>query len=164
MSLRTDILPIADELRGLAGPSELDVRPSQLTIRKRTWSGGRIGLGATQDPVTHLPAAYTDDDAVVPQIYRIRHVSAREVASSGGRYEAEDIKVGPITPAYGFQSTAGGWSPSALKPDGTDAMEVIYVIGGADENAMHGDYTLIQLHTEQPFSFYTILRRRRTTP
>jgi hypothetical protein len=155
MSLRTEILPVADELRALSGPQAFDIRTSQLTVRTRSWSGGRPGLGTN-----------TDVDLVIDQIYKIQHVSASEIASSGGRYEAEDIKVGPVTPAW-FDAQGnqlGGHTPAQLKPNGDDATEIVYVLTSTMYIATEGEYTLVQLHTERPFGFLLVIRRRRTTP
>lgn len=146
MTLRTDLLPVVDELRGLAGPSGFDVRTSKLTIRKRTWAGGRRGLG---------PAA--DSDIELAQIYKMRELSSKEVAGSGGLFEMGDIKVGPITPT---DVSGGGYTEAQLAPDGSTGTEVIYVVTGD----LAGEYTRIKLNKTKPFSWYLTLRRRRTTP
>ncbi len=145
MSLRTEILPVFDRLRALTGPKGLDIRVAQLTVRKRVWSGGRRGAGTPMDT-----------DTVLPKIYKLRHVSAHEVSSSGGRFEAETVCVGPITPAY----PGGGYSKEVLAPDGYDGIEIIYVISGS----VSGDYKLAQIHTEKPFGYFLFLNRLRTTP
>lgn len=145
MTLRTDLLPIIDDLRELCGPNGFDVVTASVKIRKRVWSGGRAGSGTT-----------TDTDTNLDTFYKVRGVSAREVSESAGRYSLEDIKVGPITPSY----AGGGWTAAALVPTGAQGTEIIYVLSGQ----ISGEYTLVQLHTEEPFSYYMILRRRRTTP
>lgn len=146
MTLRTDLLPIVDELRALAGPSGFDVRTSRLTVRTRTWAGGRRGLG---------PAS--DSDLDLAQIYKIREVSTREIASSGGLFEMGDIKVGPITPT---DVSGGGYTAAQLAPEGQTGTEVIYVISGD----LAGEYARVELNKSKPFSWYLTLRRRRTTP
>src|SRR5712691_10255736 len=100
MSVRTALLPVVDRLRSLRGPSHFDIQTIKLSIVKRVWSGGRRGLG------TLTQTTLID----VLQQYKIRHVSAREVAGSGGRYEMEDLKVGPITPKFTGDGV-GGYSP-----------------------------------------------------
>lgn len=144
MSLRTDLLPVVDELRALAGPSGFDVRPVRVTIRTRVWSGGRAGLGTP-----------TDTDLVLPQIYKVRELKSQEVAGSGGRYELGDVKVGPITPAY----TGGGYSRAQLAPEGANGTEVAYLLSGA----MAGEYNRISVETDRAFGYYLVLRRSRRT-
>ncbi len=143
MSFRTALLPVVEECRAIAGT--LDIRTSQLTIRTRTWSGGRAGSGFS-----------VDADLALPKRYKISHLSAREVASSGGRYEMEDVRVGPITPAQGVT----GYTIDQLKPEGAAGVEILYVLTGAVE----GEYSLVHVHTERPFRYELVLRRRRRTP
>lgn len=145
MSLRTDILPVVDELRGLAGPSNFDVRTTRLTIRTRVWSGGRRGSGVSQDT-----------DLVLPQIYKVVLLTTKEIAGSGGRYEMGDVRIGPITPA----STSGGFTSEQLKPSGAQGTEIIYVLTGA----VTGEYALVSLNTDKPFGYYLVIRKMRTTP
>jgi hypothetical protein len=146
MSLRTELLPVVDDLRGLAGPDGFDVRTSQLTIRTRSWSGGKRGIGPK-----------TDSDFPLPQKYKIRELTMREVAGSGGHFEMEDVRVGPITP---LDVDGGGYTIEQLAPDGRTGIETIYVISGD----LSGEYTRIDFDRTKPFSWYLTLRRRRTTP
>jgi hypothetical protein len=146
MSLRTDLLPVVDLLRGLTGPTELDIRTAQLTIRTRTWSGAEVGLGT-----------YTDSDLVLPQQYKVTSLSTKEVASSGGRFSDDAIRFGPVTPAF----TGGGYTPEQLNPGATaDNVEVIHILTGQ----VNGNFRLASLLTERPFSYIMVLNRRRDTP
>ncbi len=145
MSLRTEILPVFDRLRALTGPKGFDIRTAQLTIRKRVWSGGRRGAGTSRD-----------EDKILPKIYKARHVTAREISSSGGRFEAETLCIGPITPPY----SGGGYSKEDLAPEGANGIEVIYILSGA----ISGEYKLAQLDAEKPFGYFVYLNRLRTTP
>lgn len=148
MSLRTSLLGVLDTLRGITGPSGLDLRTSQLTIRTRTYTGGR----RTSTAVT------TDSDVALPQIYKVRQVTTGEIANSGGRYEDGDIMVGPITPSNG----AGvGYTEAQLapKPSG-DGVDVLYLLSGAHA----GTYDRVELRSTEPFSYYLVLRRTRITP
>ena len=145
MSLRTALLPIVDACRAIAGSTGLDIRTTQLTIRTRTWSGGRAGVGTP-----------TDVDLVLPQRYKVVQLSAKEVASSGGRYQMEDVRVGPITPAQG----GVGYTIAQLTPDGDAGVEILYMLSGA----VLGEHALVQSQTQRPFRYELILRRRRRTP
>lgn len=147
MSLRTALLSIAEAARSISGPTGVDIRTNQLTIRTRTWSGGRVRLGTP-----------TDSDLVLPAHYPIREVNSQELNSSGGRYEIGDIKVAHITPSDG----AGvGYTPAQLKPAVTaNNVEVIYIINGPSA----GEYGIVELNTMRPFSYTLILRRSSRTP
>jgi hypothetical protein len=157
MSLRTRMLPVFDRLRALTGPSRFDIRPSSLTIVTRTWASGTVGVEPS-DP--NVPP-FTDSRLELPAVYKARQVTTREIASSGGRYEAGDVKVGPITPAYtAADGTAGGVSEAQLKPDGGDGAEIVYELVGAHA----GEYSLLGLVTTAPFGWWLVLGRRQTTP
>lgn len=145
MSFRTDILPVVDATRAIAGPDGLDVRTSKLTIITRTWSGGRAGMGT-----------YSDASLELPQHYKLKDLSSKEIAGSGGRYQQNDIRVGPITPAY----SSGGYTPAQLAPAGDNGVEVLYQITGPDS----GMYSLVECCTDAAFHYSLVLRRRRTTP
>ena len=83
------------------------------------------------------------------------------MASSGGRYEAGDVRVGPITPAYiRADGTTGGVSEAQLKPDGDDGTEVLYELVGTHA----GEYALLGLVSTAPFGWWVVLGRRETTP
>ena len=145
MSFRTAILPVVDEIRSIAGPSMFDIRTTQVTVRTRMWSGARAGVGV---PV--------DADLVLAPHYKVAQLSAREIASSGGRFELEDLRVGPITPKEG----TAGYSLAELAPDGANGVEILYVLSGAHE----GEYALVQAIKSRPFRYELVLRRRRRTP
>lgn len=146
MSLRTELLPVVDTLRALTGPSVLDIRTAQLTIRTRTWSGAEVGLGTA-----------SDSDLVLPKQYRVESLTAKEVAGSGGRFSDDAVRVGPVTPAF----TGGGYTPEQLNPGTTlDNVEVIHILAGQ----VNGWYRLASLRTEKPFSYTMVLNRRRDTP
>jgi len=145
VSFRTALLPVVDEIRSIAGPMGFDIRTSHLTIRTRVWSGGRAGLGSPHD-----------EDIVLAPHYKVSQLSAREVASSGGRFELEDVRVGPITPKEGDT----GYSLSELAPDGSDGVEILYILTGPHD----GEYGLVQAIKSRPFRYELVLRRRRRTP
>ena len=141
MSLRTDLLATVDLVRTLRGPDGFDIATVQVTIVRRTWAGGRRGSGAPSDVTVLAISEWT----------KVRQVSERLVASSGGLYTMNDIKVGPITPSF----TGGGFSPADLKPVGLTGQEIVYILSGA----MTGEYALINLDTTRPFRYEMILRR-----
>jgi hypothetical protein len=147
VSFRTSFLGLADGLRKLQGATGFDVATSQLTIRKRLWAGGAAGT----------PGGYTDTDLALPQHYKIRTVTAREVAGSGGVLLEGDIKVGPITPSDG----AGvGYTPAQLRARATSpGEEIIYVVTGA----LAGDYTCVDANFSRAFGYMLTLRNMART-
>ncbi len=143
MSFRTSLLAVADAARTISGPTGLDIRTNQLTIRTRTWSGTYLHDGTS-----------TDVDLVLPARYPVRRISAAEIASSGGEYEMGDIAVAHITP---YDGVSVGYTQAQLNPTVTsDNVEIRYVITGSHA----GDYGLVECQTYRPFSYRLILRRR----
>ncbi len=149
MSFRTIMLDVADTLRALTGPAVFDIRTTQVTIRTRTYVGGR----------RNSQSAYTDSDLVLPAIYKIKQIKTSEISASGGKYEMGDIAVGAITP----RGDTLGWTVEQLQPKPTsDGVDIIYVLTGEDGHA--GEYTRVELRSDKPFSYYLILRRTITDP
>lgn len=146
MSVRKALLPVAEQLRALSGPSVFDIRTTGLIVRKRTWVGGRVGMAG----------GHTDEDLELPRHYRARHVTVRELAASGGLLQMGDVRFGPVTPAF----EGGGYTPEQLNPEGSTGVEIIHVLTGA----MAGEYRLIALESDRPFRYELLLRRMRTTP
>ena len=157
MSLRTRMLPVFERLRALTGPSRFDIRPTSLAVVTRRWTSGVVGVEPSD---VSLPS-FTDSRLELPAVYKARQVTTREIASSGGRYESGDVRVGPITPAYvAADGTAGGVSEAQLKPDGDAGTEIVYELAGAHA----GEYSLLGLVSTAPFGWWLVLGRRQTTP
>lgn len=148
MGVRDDFRQLADEIRAIAGPDYLDVRPSKLTIVTRTWSGGARDKGSPSDVFLE-----------VPDIYQFDQLATHEISGSAGRYEVGDIIVGPITPNFNSGPDSGGFSESDLKPSVFPGVETIYRVIGQHA----GDYGLVEMRSLEVFSYYLVLRRLRTT-
>lgn len=108
-------------------------------------------------------SAVSDSDLVLPQQYRIRQISQREIADSGGRYENGDVIVEHITP---YDGVSVGFTVAQLKPRVTsDAVERIYIISSDDPAGGHtGEYDLRELRSWRALSFDLVLKRRENTP
>ncbi len=158
MTLRTRMLPVFDRLRAKTGPTGFDIRPSRVSIITRRWTSGRVGV-EPDDP--NVPA-FLDTRFDLSHAYKVKQVTTREIASSGGRYETGNIRVGPITPAYVSRNgSSGGISEAQLTPSATNAAtEVVYVLSGAHA----GEYALLALESTAPFGWWLVLARRETTP
>ncbi len=144
MSLRSDLLPTFQATRVLI--NDLGFRTNNLTISTKTWASGRPGVGsATYSSITITPPP------------KIREVSAREIASSGGRYQEGDLRVTKITPAF----SGGGYTPAQIRPTTvTSGVEVLYVVAGPSA----GDYRLVDSDFSKNFGYELTIRRQRTTP
>jgi hypothetical protein len=128
-TLRQALLPVADTIRALAGPTALDIRVYTITVRTRVWSGGEVGLGAPAD----------SDLSIVPL------PKVRPVASS------RDLLVGPMTPTYG----TGGYTPAQLNPSDVAGTEFYYVVLGPD--GVNRPYVLTAINSTRPFSLFVQL-------
>ena len=111
---------------------------------------------------TYQLPAYLDRDLAIPPRYEVAHVSTREIAGSGGRYEDGDMKVRGISPAYYDAGGAqvGGFTPEQLKPEGAAGTEIVYVVTGPEG----GEFQVVQTHFEDPFSYDLVIRNTRRTP
>lgn len=154
---------LADRIRAYATPTTLDDRegydvyPNQVEVITATWEG-RIGdpdLTADEESLELLPRP------------EVKEVSSREVLSSGGRYTASDLRVGPITPAYDGPP-AGGYTPAQLRPvaadntvtGGATSTQVFYRLTGP----LGGEYEIVDVKTEDPLEYWVTLRRKLSTP
>lgn len=138
---------LADRVRAIPARAALDECPTTVTIRVRTFAGGRAGTEGTK----------TDSTTTITPTPRVQHITEREIANSAGRYRAGDVRVGPLTPSYG----AGGYTEAQLAPPvGQNGVQVIYILAGN----VNGEYERIELHTEASHSWWLVLRRRRSTP
>lgn len=157
MSVRTAILPALDTVRSVLGPNVMDLRPTLVTIIQRVWAGGEIDSPAD---------FYNDTSLVLPNFTAVRHQTEREIAGSGGRYEDDNVIVGPVTPQYtNLDGTTGGFTEAQLDPTlvfepGTTGVQVIYRLtlqSGA--TGISGDYRLTQLHKDKSLRFLLYLAR-----
>lgn len=103
------LLPALDTIRTLAP------RVYSVTLRKRVWSGERPGAGQSYSTDLAIVNMATDGTTAPALVHQ---VSRQDIIASGGRYQAGDWKVGPMTPA--FQATifnfSGGYTDSQLDP------------------------------------------------
>lgn len=145
-------LSAIDKIRALQGPAAFNIVPSQLTITQRQWSGRTMNVGALT----------TTTLAALPQYYLIRELSPYEVASSGGRFEQGDLKMGPITPPFaaGPWGPAGGFGAAQLFPSvPNDSGEIVYTLTGNHP----GEYALRRYIDDDPTGFFLVIRRLRAT-
>jgi hypothetical protein len=123
-------------------------RTVAVTVRTVVWSGYAMGDGTG-----------TPTNTVISPKPRVKQVSAREVAASGGLFTLEDLKVGPITPDYVCGTDTGGYSPAQLDPEGGEKTEILYILTGD----VDGTYRLIRSDFTQPTGYYLYLRNTART-
>lgn len=145
MSLRDELLPVVNDARALV--DGLGLRLFDVRVEVRSWSGTRIGAGVltTASTLTLEPRP------------RVRDVSAREVASSGGTLRNGDRRITAITPTH----AGGGYTPDQLRPAITGQQERVYVITGADGES---EWELVEASFDRPFGHELVVRRRRASP
>lgn len=150
MSLRSAMLKTANKLRGIPSKPSIDVNTTSVTVRTRTWVGGRIGK----------EGGYFDDDLEIVPRPRVREISQREITGPAGRYQAGDVRVSGITPSHSENPGIGYTEDQIAPPATSGGIEVIYVL----EGAMSGEYTRVDLQTDDELEYALFLRRKRTTP
>ncbi len=160
-TFRQDMIPIAVDVDSIRG--DLDAAPTRVDIITRTWSEGQRGKGDPTESILYLGRG--DDPPCIP----VRHVSTREIASSGGRYEEGDIRIGPIRP-QGFDDIDQvfvGFTQSQLNPPiDQEGIEVIYRLTPTDDSGtgICGDYALVEFKRDRFLRFELIVGRDRRTP
>ncbi len=72
----------------------LGLRQFSVQVVSRKWTGTRPGLGTKSDSTSDV---VVDLGTYAP---KVTLVSAKEIASSGGLYVDQDLRVGPLTPEF----------------------------------------------------------------
>jgi len=122
MSFRDAFLPVLDTYRG-ALDTVYGLRRFDVTVRVTTWAPGSLpgSQGSTKAPVdTPLTVA----GGARP---KVEQVSQRTIIASGGLYQDQDLRIGPLTPSY---SVASGIDPSVFDPAGASNVEVLLKLVG----------------------------------
>ena len=114
-----DFRQLADELRAIPSDPTIDVRPTRVFVRTRTWSSGRIQTGS-------------------PVVTDLELLPIPPVRATAGD---PSMVVGPITPAYPGPPS-GGYTPAQLNPAdsaGTESVHVLLGPAGVAPNACNHD-------------------------
>lgn len=148
MTVRDNILPLLNNARTkLVALGGVCYRTNAVTIRRRVWSGSRVGEGSV-----------TNTDLVITPRPRVEDVSGREIAGSGGTYQDGDIKIHKITPAY----SGGGYTPAQLYPAvTTDNEEIVVVLVGSAGTTI---CTIVDVKFDAALGYQLVVRPRRETP
>ena len=151
------VSPELDIIRGCADQAKKCAEPyitTQVTIRKRRWTEGRLESGIA-----------IDTDLVLPKRFHVRQPNGREIASSGGRISEYDAIVEDISPVYQSHG-GGGFTDDQLDPTmhtlpkPLNDTEILYVL----EGGISGIFSLVSLNSSDPVSWSMLLRNTRLSP
>jgi hypothetical protein len=129
-------------------PNDYALRPVTLTVRVKTWSGTSVGP----------PGTATTDDTVIAgpagNRYKLRAVTEKDIVASGGKYQAGQYRVGPITPPYaGGPITADDIIPPKIAGLGR---EVYY--GVTDATGITQWCSMVGAETMHALHWYLVLK------
>lgn len=149
MTLRDDLLPVVDELRGLPGSLGFRVY-TQVSVIKKVWSGGRPGVGTATTTTTNITVG-----GYPP---KVEEISSRDIVASGGLYHSEDLRVGPMTPY------SGGVTAEMIEPTMSIGNELIWKVTGPGTSSSGDYYHRLSSHTDNALGWYVVLRRTGARP
>lgn len=166
ISFPNDLIAICAYADEIVGPKYFDLQPTIVTIQTRVYQNG---FRASTNGF-----AISNSLTLAPYIH-VRHITLKEVADSGGRYQQDDVMVGPIRPKYQDPAgETGGYLQSQLDParvvaqnaqtnQGTD---IVYVLTPENNQTagISGEYTLKRFNQDDPLAYFMVLSRRKTTP
>lgn len=135
-NLRIDLIPVVDAGRTLV--DSLGFRQRTVTLRVRTWAGGRPGSGS-----------HTDVDTVLTPRPKVAEPPARMVHDAPGMYEAGDVIVSKISGSYDEQD---------INPAASDGVEVYWLVKDAVGGRIR-EYKIVGAPKNLSFGFTVQLRR-----
>jgi hypothetical protein len=153
MTLRDRLQAVAERVRGI--PDTLGMRPWSILVRKRTWSGERVGIGLPVDVDVPLHVYFGRANP------RIQEVTSKDIVASGGTFTTGDIKVGPITPTClaAVTATAGGHSFPDVDPlAGALPAEVMFLVTGPGTGPQGTWYKRVEGNSFNLFRMTIVLR------
>lgn len=139
-----------DKIRGI--PAILGLRPYSLSVRIRSWSGERIGLGT---------ATIVDQDLSVADGYqpRIRQLSQKDILASNGLYSDQDLEI-LLTPLFVSICGIGGYSTDSFDPPiYPNPIEILFNIKGNGHPPEGSWYKKISQSTDLALTFTIIIRK-----
>ncbi len=156
MSLRDDLLPVADELRAI--PSDLGLRRFAVTVRRRIYDGPEVGQGAVT----------VKDTAVLPPP-RVRVLQATDrqmidILVTGSQATTEFYKIGPITPKHA-SGPFSGYSPQELRARRqAETMNVDPVVILVGDDGQARECVQVFLSDDRALSYSMIVQRTERRP
>ena len=153
MTFASDLLADLDEIRAI--PDELGLRPFDVVVRVVSWSGRHVGGGVSG----YVDTPFLTGGGRRP---KVKQVSERDIVASGGVYHEQDLKVGPLTPAYSASASAvgGGVSYDAIDPPvGPFKTEIYYRVSGGSMPSGGVWFDKVTETTDKAMNVYFVLRR-----
>ena len=148
MSIREDFLPVLDTARGMLD-AVFGLRRYDVVMLVTTWSGALVGDGT---PTTVETPVVVDGD----KRPKVQQLSSRDIIASGGLYQEQDMRVGPLTPSFaGGGTTVADFDPPAAGP----TTEVVYRLTGPDTPATGTLYRKVGQRVDRNFRYELILRQ-----
>ena len=155
-TLRDSLLPALDVIRGI--PAALGMRLYTVAVVQRTWTGARPGLGTKTDVTTGVKV-----DLGIFQT-TVRQLTERDVIASGGLYNTQQFRVGPITPPFAG-STADGDAISVFDPVvGSTGVEIFFNIKGPGFPSGGGWFKKVGQDVSRPFRYTFIVEKTAAQP
>jgi len=149
------VLPALEMCRTIEG--RLGMRVYTVKLRRRFTSGERPGVGGYTDLPDVLIQNVGSDGFTCP--VHVKQLSRQDVLSSGGRYQAGDWRVGPMTPQFAEQlfNYAAGYTDATLDPAPTGStVEVFWVINGP---SLPRDSIMVKVGEEATAFHYNLIMR-----
>lgn len=156
LTLRDALLPAIDAIRGI--PAQLGLRLYTVAITARTWTGARPGIGTSSDVTTGIKI-----DLGIYQT-KVTQITERDIIASGGLYNDQDLRVGPITPPFAG-STADNSAISVFDPPvGAAPVELFFLITGPNMPAGGAYFKRIGVDVSKSFRYMFTIRKTGETP
>lgn len=157
MSIRDAFLPVLDTYRGWLDTG-WGLRQYDVVIRTITWKIG--AANATYPGAPGATKTFVDTPLLVNGArVKVEQLSQRDIIASGGLYQDQDLKIGPITPSYVKGAGTGGFDPSTLDPTTTGANEVLFKITGPNFPTGAWFKKIGQEIVHANFHYYVIVRK-----
>jgi len=156
-------LKALDKIRGIPGRIKLrdqGLRLYTVSIKVKTWTGTRPGVD-TSTATDADSTFWVDAGKHKP---RVVQVTQRDIIMSGGAYQDQDLKVGPITPPY----RGGTADHSAITvfdplPNGSP-VEIFFLVQGPGMAVEGSWFEKFQMTVTKPFSYQFVIRRTGRIP
>jgi hypothetical protein len=153
MSVRDRILPVIDRTRGKI--ASLGLRRYTVVIRRRRWSGARVGDGTA-----------TNTDTVLTPTPKVTELPANAlgpgILTSGGTIEDRYFAIERITPSYidPRDGQRKGYQPGELRLSATAPNEEVLVLLIGDDGRERA-CTLVSQDFSKPFRYQLVIRLKR---
>lgn len=145
-TFRDDLLDVVEDVREI--PGDLGLRLFSVEVFKRIYSGERVGVGTAYDVTKVLLVA-----SFKPKVVQ---VTSRDIIASGGLYQEQDLRVGPLTPT---KINVPDFDP----PTGSQPLELLFRITGPGYEA-GAWFKKINMLTTRPFRYEFVVRATAERP